>query len=250
MTEPESTTAPETQPFVQHLIELRDRILHSLLVTLVCFLGLVYFSNDIYEFVSAPMRAYLPADSTMIATDVTAAFFAPFKLTFVAAIFVAIPYILYQIWSFVAPGLYSSEKRLAVPLLCASVALFYIGVAFAYVVTFPIIFPFFFGMAPDSVQVMPDITSYLNIALKLFFAFGFAFEIPIATFVMIYAGITTPESLSEKRPYIVVGCFVVGMLMTPPDIISQSLLAIPMWMLFEAGVFFGRLSQKRKPVEE
>jgi sec-independent protein translocase protein TatC len=247
MTETEST---ETQPFVQHLIELRDRLMRALLIVLLAFLGLVYFSNDIYEFVSSPLRDFLPENSTMIATDVAAPFFAPFKLTFVAAVFVAMPYVLYQVWGFVSPGLYSSEKRLAVPMLCASVVLFYAGIAFAYFVTFPIIFQFFMGIAPDSVQVMPDISSYLDIALKLFFAFGFAFEIPIATFLIIYAGITTPESLSEKRPYIVVGCFVVGMLMTPPDIVSQSLLALPMWILFEAGVFFGRLAKKRQVAEE
>ncbi|QIB65829.1 twin-arginine translocase subunit TatC [Kineobactrum salinum] len=232
-------------PLVAHLTELRDRLLRALLAILVVFICLFPFSNEIYSFVSQPLRALLPAGATMIATEVASPFLTPFKLTLVAAIFVAIPYILYQIWSFIAPGMYRHEKRLAIPLLASSVLLFYAGAAFAYYVVFPLIFAFFTSVGPEDISMMTDINSYLNFVLKLFFAFGVAFEIPIAAVIMIWAGITTPEDLAKKRPYIIVGCFVFGMLLTPPDIISQALLAIPMWILFEIGVFFGRFIQRR-----
>ncbi|MCW7556296.1 twin-arginine translocase subunit TatC [Endozoicomonas gorgoniicola] len=229
------------QPLVQHLLELRRRILHSLLVIGVVFIGLFWFANDIYLYVSEPLRTHLPEGSTMIATEVASPFLAPFKLTLVLSFFLSIPYVLHQIWAFIAPGLYSSEKRLAVPLLVASVVLFYLGMAFAYYVVFPLIFAFFTSVGPESVTVMTDINSYLDFILKLFFAFGLAFEIPVATVLMVWSGITTIASLKAKRPYIVVGCFVTGMLLTPPDVISQSLLAIPMWLLFEAGIIFSKL---------
>lgn len=232
-------------PLVAHLTELRDRLLRALLAILVVFICLFPFANEIYSFVSQPLRSLLPEGATMIATEVASPFLTPFKLTLVAAIFVAIPYILYQIWSFIAPGMYRHEKRLAIPLLASSVLLFYAGAAFAYYVVFPLIFAFFTSVGPEDIAMMTDINSYLNFVLKLFFAFGVAFEIPIAAVIMIWAGITTPEDLAKKRPYIVVGCFVFGMLLTPPDIISQALLAIPMWILFEIGVFFGRFIQRR-----
>ncbi|QIB64366.1 twin-arginine translocase subunit TatC [Kineobactrum salinum] len=232
-------------PLVAHLTELRDRLLRSLLAVLVVFICLFPFANEIYSFVSEPLRALLPEGSTMIATEVASPFLTPFKLTLVAAIFIAIPYLLYQIWSFIAPGMYRHEKRLAIPLLASSVLLFYGGAAFAYYVVFPLIFGFFTSVGPDDIAIMTDINSYLNFVLKLFFAFGIAFEIPIATVILIWAGITTPEDLVKKRPYIIVGCFVVGMLLTPPDVISQALLAVPMWILFEIGVFFGRFIQRR-----
>lgn len=232
-------------PLVAHLTELRDRLLRALLAILVVFICLFPFANEIYAFVSQPLRALLPEGSTMIATEVASPFLTPFKLTLVAAVFVAIPYILYQIWSFIAPGMYRHEKRLAIPLLASSVMLFYAGAAFAYYVVFPLIFAFFTSVGPEDIAMMTDINSYLNFVLKLFFAFGIAFEIPIAAVIMIWAGITTPEDLVKKRPYIIVGCFVFGMLLTPPDVISQALLAIPMWLLFEIGVFFGRFIQRR-----
>lgn len=181
----------------------------------------------------------------MIATEVASPFFAPFKLALMSALFLAMPYVLYQVWSFIAPGMYRHEKRLAVPLLASSVILFYAGAAFAYFVVFPLIFAFFTSVAPDDITIMTDINSYLNFVLKLFFAFGLAFEIPIAAVLLIWAGITTPETLAGKRPYIIVGCFIFGMLLTPPDIISQSLLAVPMWLLFEVGVYFGKLTRPR-----
>ena len=236
-------------PLVAHLTELRDRLLRSVLAVLVVFLGLFPFANEIYLYVSEPLRALLPEGSTMIATEVASPFLTPFKLTLVTAVFLAIPVVLYQVWSFVAPGMYKNEKRLAIPLLFSSVVLFYAGAAFAYYVVFPLIFGFFTTVGPSDVTIMTDINRYLDFVLKLFFAFGLAFEIPIAAVIMIRVGITTADNLAKKRPYIIVGCFVLGMLLTPPDIISQSLLAVPMWVLFEIGVQFGRLVEP-KPASE
>ena len=233
-------------PLVQHLLELRGRILKSLIAILVVFVGLFYFSNDIYVYISEPLRASLPEGSTMIATEVASPFLAPFKLTIVLSLFIAIPFILHQAWGFIAPGLYRHEKIIAIPLLIASIVLFYLGIAFAYYLVFPLIFSFFVAVGPESVTVMTDINSYLDFILKLFFAFGIAFEIPVATVLLVWSGVTTVESLKEKRPYVVVGCFVIGMIMTPPDVISQSLLAIPMWLLFECGILFARFVKSRE----
>lgn len=233
------------QPLVGHLLELRQRLLRSLGLVLLIFAGLFYFSNEIYQYVSAPLRVYLPEGSTMIATEVASPFLTPFKLTLVSAIFLAIPFILHQVWAFISPGLYQHEKRIAIPLLSASVLLFYGGIAFAYYVVFPLIFSFFTSTGPETVTVMTDINRYLDFVLKLFFAFGLAFEIPIATVLLIWSGISSVESLGRKRPYIVVGCFILGMLLTPPDVISQSLLALPMWLLFEVGILFGRFVRPR-----
>jgi sec-independent protein translocase protein TatC len=237
-------------PLVAHLAELRDRLLRAMLAVLLVFIALFPFANEIYAFVSEPLRAILPEGAGMIATEVASPFLTPFKLTLFTALFVAIPYVLYQVWSFIAPGMYRHEKRLAVPLLISSVALFYLGAAFAYFVVFPLIFAFFTSVGPEGVTIMTDINHYLDFVMKLFFAFGLAFEIPIVAVLLIWAGITTPEALVSKRPYIIVGCFVFGMLLTPPDVISQSLLAIPMWLLFEVGVFFGRMVQRRKASAE
>ena len=234
------------QPLVANLTELRDRMLRAILSVLVIFICLFPFSNEIYTFISEPLRALLPEGSSMIATEVASPFLTPFKLTLVMSIFVAIPVILYQIWSFVAPGMYRQEKRIAFPLLASSVLLFYAGASFAYFVVFPLIFAFFTSVGPTDVAVMTDINRYLDFVLKLFFAFGIAFEIPIAAVILIWSGVTTPDALAKKRPYIIVGCFIFGMLLTPPDVISQSLLAVPMWMLFEVGVFFGRIIEKRR----
>lgn len=231
----------QEQPLVQHLIELRDRLLRALLVILVIFLGLFYFANDIYTFVSAPLQALLPENSTMIATEVASPFLTPFKLTLFVSLFLSMPFLLFQIWSFIAPGLYQREKRIAIPLLISSILLFYAGIAFAYFVVFPLIFSFFTSIGPSNVTIMTDIGSYLDFVMKLFFAFGLAFEIPVATVLLILAGIVTPQGMAQKRPYVIVGCFVFGMLLTPPDVLSQALLAVPMWMLFELGLVFGRL---------
>ena len=244
MSDQESTDQP--LPLVTHLTELRDKLLRALLAVLLVFICLFPFANDIYTFVSEPLRALLPPGATMIATEVASPFFTPFKLSLVTAVFLAMPYVLYQAWSFIAPGMYKHEKRLAIPLLASSVLLFYAGSAFAYYVVFPLIFSFFTSVAPQDITIMTDINSYLNFVLKLFFAFGLAFEIPIVAILMIWAGITTAEALAKKRPYIIVGCFIFGMLLTPPDIVSQSLLAIPMWLLFEIGVYIGGLTQGSK----
>ncbi|AMD01999.1 MULTISPECIES: twin-arginine translocase subunit TatC [Halomonas] len=233
-------------PLIEHLIELRSRLLRSVVAIFVIFLGLYPFANEIYTFVAQPLMALLPEGSQMIATEVASPFLAPFKLTLVVAVFVAIPYVLHQAWAFVAPGLYDNEKALAMPILASSVGLFYAGAAFAYYAVFPLLFQFFTQTGPENVAVMTDINQYLNFVLKLFFAFGVAFEIPIATFLLIASGATTVESLSKKRPYVILGCFVVGMLLTPPDVISQSLLAVPMYLLYEVGILFGRLVRYRR----
>jgi sec-independent protein translocase protein TatC len=237
-------------PLIEHLIELRTRLLRSVVAILVIFLALYPFANEIYTFVAQPLMSLLPEGSQMIATEVASPFLAPFKLTLVVALFVAIPYVLHQAWAFVAPGLYDNEKALAMPILASSVALFYAGAAFAYYAVFPLLFSFFTQTGPEGVAVMTDINAYLNFVLKLFFAFGVAFEIPIATFLLIASGATTVESLAKKRPYIILGCFVVGMLLTPPDVISQSLLAVPMYLLYEVGLLFGRLARRKKQRRE
>ena len=218
-----------------HLLELRNRILRALLAVLIVFCSLVYFAQDIYQFVAQPLLTVLPQDSQMIATDVASPFFAPFKLTLVLSLFVAMPFVLFQIWSFVAPGLYRHEKRLIAPLMFGSTVLFYAGISFAYFVVFPVVFTFFTSVAPEGV-VATDISSYLDFILKLFFAFGAAFEIPVAIILLCWTGVTSPDSLRAKRAYVVVGAFVIGMLLTPPDIISQTMLAIPMLLLFELGI--------------
>lgn len=235
---------------IGHLVELRNRILKCVVALLVVFLGLIYFANDIYAFVSAPLVSVLPDSTSMIAIDPTAPFFAPFKLTFYVSLFVCAPYILYQLWAFIAPGLYRNEKEIAVPLFISSVLLFYAGIAFAYYVLFGLVFSFFVSVAPEGIAVAPDISSYLSFVMKIFFAFGFAFEIPVAVFLLISAGILEPESLRNKRPYVIVGCFLVGMLLTPPDPFTQSMLAIPMWMLFELGLYFGKVFLRRKAARE
>jgi len=238
------------QPFMSHLVELRDRLLRMVLAIGIALIVLFPFANDIYTFVAEPIRAQLPAGSTLIATQVASPFMTPFKLALVAAVFLAMPYLLYQIWGFVAPGLYQHEKRFALPLLASSIVLFYLGVAFAYFLVFPLVFAFFTATTPEGVAQMPDITYYLDFVLKLFLAFGIAFQIPIATILLVVMGLTTVESLIDKRPYVIVGCFVIGMLLTPPDVISQTLLAVPMWMLFEAGIFFSRFFKKQETGEE
>ncbi|MBJ6136782.1 twin-arginine translocase subunit TatC [Marinobacter litoralis] len=242
---PESQQAPE-MPLIEHLLELRNRLLKMVLAVIICFAVIYPFANDLYLLLSQPLRDLLPEGQMMIATDITSPFFAPLKLALVLAVFAAIPIILYQLWSFVAPGLYAHEKRLAFPLLFTSVILFYGGATFAYFVVFPLVFGFFTAIGPEGIIELPDIASYLNFILKMFFAFGVAFEIPIATVLLILTGATTPKDLAAKRPYVVVACFIIGMLLTPPDIISQTLLAVPMWILFEFGILFGRLAYKER----
>lgn len=234
------------QPLISHLVELRSRLIRSVMAILLVFLGLIYFSNNIYDFVAQPLLSQLPAGTSMIATDVATPFITPIKLTLVVSFFVTIPYLLYQAWAFIAPGLYQHERRLVMPLVASSAVLFYGGMAFAYYVVFPLVFGFFTSTAPAGVTVATDIASYLDFVLTLFFAFGVAFEIPVATILLCWTGVTTPASLREKRPYVIVGVFVVGMLLTPPDVFSQTLLAIPMWGLWELGLFFARFYVKKE----
>lgn len=234
----------QQQPLISHLLELRSKLLKSIASVLLVFICCVYWANDIYHYMAIPLMQSLPLGGSMIATDVAAPFFAPFKLTLVLSFFVAVPYVLFQIWSFVAPGLYKHEKRLVMPLLFSSTVLFYLGIAFAYYIVFPVVFGFFANTAPEGVQVATDISSYLDFVLKLFFAFGLSFEIPIAVVLLCWSGVTTPEDLKQKRPYIIVGAFVVGMLLTPPDVISQTMLAVPMLLLFEGGLLAARFYSK------
>jgi sec-independent protein translocase protein TatC len=233
-------TSSQEQPLVTHLIELRDRVLRMVLAVLVVFAVLFPFANDLYSAIAGPMREALPEGSSMISTKPIDPFLIPFKLSLQLAIFIAIPFILSQFWAFVAPGLYRHEKRMVMPLLVSSTLLFYIGMAFAYFVVFPLVFTFLAGTAPEGVEVATDMGSYLDFVMTLFFAFGVAFEVPIATIILVWMGVTTPEKLRQKRPYVIVGAFVAGMFLTPPDVISQTLLALPMWVLFELGVIFSK----------
>ncbi len=240
----------EAQPLISHLLELRNRLLKALSAVMIIFIALVYFSSNIYEFVSKPLVDKLPEGAKMIATDVASPFFTPLKLTLIVSMFLAVPFILYQIWAFVAPGLYKHERKLVMPLLFSSSFLFYCGVAFAYFVVFPLVFSFFTAISLGGVEYATDITSYLDFVLALFFAFGIAFEVPVAIILLCWTGATSPKELSKKRPYIVVAAFVVGMLLTPPDIISQTLLAVPMCILFEFGLFFARFYTRKEDDEE
>ena len=226
------------QPFISHLIELRDRLLRIVLVVALVFLALVPFANILFSMLSGPLTAHLPEGSSMVAIEVASPFLTPFKLSLVLAVFIAMPFLLYQIWAFVAPGLYRQERRLVLPLMVSSTALFYAGAAFAYFVVFPLVFKFLTATAPEGVAVMTDISRYLDFVLTLFFAFGVAFEVPVVTVLLVWTGMVTQDDLRKKRPYIIVGAFVVGMLLTPPDIISQTLLAVPVLLLFELGIFF------------
>lgn len=240
----------EPNSLIAHLIELRGRVLKAIVSVFVVFLCLVYFAQDLYHWLATPLLDTLPENAQMIATDVASPFFAPFKLTMVLSFFIAIPVVLYQIWGFIAPGLYKNEKRLVAPLLFSSTLLFYLGMAFAYYVVFPLAFSFFTSVAPEGVVINTDISSYLNFVLKIFFAFGLSFEIPVAVVLMCWTGVTTPDKLRAKRPYVIVGVFVLGMLLTPPDIISQTLLAIPMWILYEFGILIGSFYSRKKDEQE
>jgi len=245
MSEQTSDQAQHSLPLITHLLELRDRVLKVVVVVLAIFLSLVYFSNDIYHYIAIPLTSQLPEGSSMIATGVATPFFTPIKLTIVLSIFIAIPAILYQVWAFIAPGLYKHEQKLVAPLVISSALLFYLGMVFSYYVVFPLVFSFFTSTAPEGVTIATDISSYLDFVLKLFFAFGLAFEIPVATLLLCWTGATTPDSLRAKRPYIVVAAFIFGMLLTPPDVISQTLLAVPMLILFELGLLFARFYVKK-----
>ena len=232
--------------FLEHLQELRSRLLKSLLVMMACFLGLVYFSNDIYLLISEPLLNFLPSGSSMIATEVASPFLAPLKLTFFASLLLSMPFLLNQIWRFMAPGMYVNEKKLSFLVMLSSLFLFYLGILFTYFLVLPLVFNFFTGSAPEGILIMTDISHYLDFVLSMMFAFSFAFEIPVFIFLLIWSGATDSDALRSKRPYVVIGCFAVGMLLTPPDVISQTLLAIPAWLLFELGIVMADLVVKKE----
>jgi len=235
----------EETTLLSHLIELRSRLLKIAAAVVLVFVVLLPWSRDIFELVSAPLREVLPGNA-MIATAVASPLLTPFKLTFFVALFIAMPIVLYQVWAFVAPGLYKKEKNFAVPLLASSIALFYLGIAFAYYVVFPLIFGFFTAVAPDGVEVQTDISLFLDFITTIVFAFGLAFEVPIATVLVVWTGLTTPEKLGKARAYVFLGAFVVGMLLTPPDIISQTLLAVPVYLLYELGILMAKLFARKE----
>jgi sec-independent protein translocase protein TatC len=241
----------EEMTFVQHLVELRDKLLHSVLAILLVFVGIFPFANEVYGFIAAPIINVLPADTNIIAIGVISPFLTPLKMALIFAVYVAMPYLLFQIWSFVAPALYKHEKQMIIPLVISSTILFYAGLLFSFYIVFPVIFGFLSGVGPSIVDFTPDIQYYLDFVLKVSFAFGVAFEVPIATILLIMFNVTTIEKLKNNRPYVIIGAFVLGMLLTPPDIISQVLIAIPMWLLFEAGLFFAPLFKRQeKPIDD
>lgn len=245
------TSGPEEQQqesIVTHLVELRDRLIKIVIGVVIVLLCLFPFANEIYTFLAEPLLKHLPEQSTMVAIDVASPFLTPFKLVLVLSVVVTIPWILYQVWAFIAPGLYKHEKRLVMPLLASSSLLFYLGMVFAYYVVFPLVFGFFTKVTPEGVAVMTDISRYLDFVTKMFIAFGIAFEVPVLTFILVTTGVTTVEALSGARSYVIVAAFVVGMLLTPPDIISQVLLAIPVWILFELGLLMTKLVNKNTPI--
>jgi sec-independent protein translocase protein TatC len=242
---PDPVTPDTEQPLIAHLLELRVRLLWCVGIVLAIFAPLAFFANELFHYLSAPLLHYLPAGTGMLATEVISPFTAPFKLAFVAAIFLSVPALLYHVWGFIAPGLYQREKRIAMPLLVSSVGLFYAGVAFAYYLVFPVMFGFMSQILPEGVTYAPDISHYLDVVLGLFVAFGCTFEIPVATILLVLMGVTSSAALVEKRPWIIVGCFVVAAVLTPPDALSQVMLATPMWLLFEVGVFFARLLERQ-----
>jgi sec-independent protein translocase protein TatC len=236
--------------FLEHLVELRSRLLKACFAVLAVLIVLLPFSRKLYALLAAPLTSVLPEGSSMIAIDVASPFLTPFKLSLLLALLLSIPVVLYQMWAFVAPALYRKEKRLARPLLYSAVVLFYTGCAFAYFVVFPLVFGFFTRVAPEGVTVMTDISKYLDFVTTLFLAFGITFEVPIATIILVATGVTTVEKLSKMRGYVLVGAFALGMMLTPPDVISQTLLAVPMWLLFEIGLLMSRILLPHRVKEE
>ena len=236
----------ETNTFMDNLIELRSRLIKCSIAIIFCFVCLIYFSNQIYQTLAEPLQAFLPASSSMIATEVASPFLTPLKLTFFVSLLISMPYSLNQIWKFIAPGMYQNEKSLSFLVMLSSLLLFYSGIIFTYFLVLPLVFSFFTSSAPEGILVMTDISRYLDFVLSMMFAFSFAFEIPVFIFLLIWSGVSSPESLSSKRPYVIIGCFTVGMFVTPPDVISQTLLAIPAWLLFEGGLIMARLFVRNK----
>lgn len=241
MSESEPDNPQREQPLIAHLLELRDRLLKIVWGVLLVFLPLMIFAKEIYAWLAQPLLSMLPEGTSMIATEVASPFFTPIKLAALVAVVIAMPWVLYQVWAFVAPGLYKNERRLVVPLLASSTLLFYAGIAFAYFLVLPTVFKFIIGIAPEGVAVMTDIAKYLDFVLALFLAFGFAFETPVALVLMVKTGFVTPAKLGEIREYVFVGAFVVGAIFTPPDIVSQIMLAVPVYLLYELGILAARI---------
>lgn len=237
MSQDQATVQDQEQPLVAHLLELRSRLLRIVIGILIVLIPLVFFASELFTWLSGPLLSQMPEGTSLIATGVAAPFLAPFKLAMLVSVVVSLPWTLYQIWMFIAPGLYAQERRLMTPLLATSTLLFYLGMAFAFYVVFPVIFNFFVTIAPEGVEVATDISSYLDFVLGMFVAFGIAFELPVAIYLLVWAGVITPRALRSYRPYVLVGAFAVGMLITPPDVISQTLLAVPMYLLYEVGIF-------------
>ena len=248
--DPEKTEKKEESlaegTLMSHLLELRDRLLKAVIALFVVFIPCAIYANELFTLVAQPLIGKLPKGTSLISTSVVGPFMTPFKVAFYVAIFVAIPYILYQIWAFVAPGLYKKEKRFAVPLLVSSVVLFYVGVVFAYFVVFPVMFSYLVLTAPIGVNYMPDMASYIDFVLTMFFAFGVAFEVPVAVVLLVLTGIVQVESLGKNRGYVIIGIFVVAAILTPPDAVSQCIMAIPMWLLYEGGLVMARVMQKMR----
>jgi sec-independent protein translocase protein TatC len=234
---------------ISHLLELRDRLLRALIAIAIAFVPAVYYSNDLFSFIAQPLLAKLPAGSNLIATGVMSPFTTPFKLSFFVALMAAMPYVLYQLWAFVAPGLYRNERRFAVPLLMSSILLFYIGIGFAYYFVFPVMFEFFAHTTPKGVAMMTDINQYLDFVLTMFFCFGLAFEVPVAVVLLVVMGLVKIEALKKNRGYVLIGIFILAALLTPPDAISQCSLAVPMYLLYEGGILMARLMSKSRGTE-
>lgn len=247
----ESSSEDQEQPLVEHLLELRSRLLRIVIGIAIVLVPLLFFARDLFTWLSGPLLAQMPAGTGLIATGVITPFLTPFKLAMLVAVLISLPWTLYQLWMFIAPGLYAQERRLITPLIVTSTGLFYLGMAFAYYVVFPVVFRFIVAIAPEGVTVATDISSYLDFVMKMFVAFGFAFELPVAIYLLVWAGVVTPRRLRSYRPYVLVFAFAVGMLLTPPDVISQTLLAVPMYLLYEVGIFAAaRLVPGMREVEE
>ena len=234
---------------ISHLLELRDRLLRAFIAVILAFIPLAFFANEVFTFVATPLIAQLPKDSSLIATSVISPFMTPFKLAFFVGLFVAMPYVLYQVWAFVAPGLYKHEKRFAFPLLVSSIVLFYCGIAFAYFAVFPVMFEFFANTTPAGVRMMTDITSYMDFVLTMFLCFGLAFEVPVVVVLLVITGLVKVEKLAEIRGYVLIGIFVIAALLTPPDAISQTIMAVPMYLLYEGGIVMARLMRRMRRTE-
>ena len=235
---------------MSHLLELRDRLMKAMLALLITFIPCAIYANELFTLIAKPLLAKLPEGTTLIATSVVSPFMTPFKVAFFVGLFLAMPVVIYQIWAFVAPGLYRREKRFAVPLLVSSVLLFYVGVVFAYIVVFPLMFTYLVGTAPEGVKYIPDMTSYLDFVLTMFFAFGIAFEMPVATVLLAATGLVRVETMTKNRGYVILGIFVIAAFLTPPDALSQTAMALPMWLLYEIGIILSRILLREKLAQQ